>query len=100
MSETLTLYARLPRTRALGPFTRFALWVQGCPFHCPGCMTPDARPFEGGETVAIDRLAAEVLAVDDIEGLTVSGGEPFTQAAGLAALVRQVRAYRDLGLIL
>jgi anaerobic ribonucleoside-triphosphate reductase activating protein len=58
MSETLTLYARLPRTRALGPCTRFALWVQGCPFHCPGCMTPDARPFAGGETVAIDRLAA------------------------------------------
>ena len=100
MSETLTLYARLPRTRALGPCTRFALWVQGCPFHCPGCMTPDARPFAGGETVAIDRLAAEVLAVDDIEGLTVSGGEPFTQAAGLATLVRQVRAHRDLGLIL
>ncbi|WP_236848805.1 4Fe-4S single cluster domain-containing protein [Candidatus Thiodictyon syntrophicum] len=63
-------------------------------------MTPDAHPFEGGESAAIDRLAAEILAVDDIEGLTVSGGEPFAQAAGLAALIRQVRAHRDLGLIL
>lgn len=96
----IRLYARLPRTRALGPFLRFALWVQGCPFDCPGCMTQDARAFAGGETVAIDRLADEILTVDDIEGLTVSGGEPFAQAAGLAALIRQLRARRNLGLIL
>lgn len=100
MPETLSLYAKLPRTRALGPFLRFALWVQGCPFHCPGCMTPDARPFAGGETIAIDRLTDEILSVDAIEGLTVSGGEPFTQAAGLAMLVQSLRTRRDLGLIL
>ncbi|NCA71503.1 MAG: 4Fe-4S cluster-binding domain-containing protein, partial [Sphingobacteriia bacterium] len=44
----LRLYSRIPRTRSLGPGLRFALWVQGCPLRCPGCMTPDALPFDGG----------------------------------------------------
>ena len=99
MSNAITLYAKVPRTRSLGPFVRFAVWVQGCPFRCPGCMTTDAQPFEGGRLTPIEQLADEMLATDDIEGLTLSGGEPFTQAAGLAALVQRVRARRELGLI-
>lgn len=31
-------------TRALGPGLRSALWVQGCPFRCPGCVAPDWIP--------------------------------------------------------
>jgi anaerobic ribonucleoside-triphosphate reductase activating protein len=62
-------------------------------------MTTDAQPFEGGRLTPLEQLADEILATDDIEGLTVSGGEPFTQAAGLAALVQRVRARRALGLI-
>lgn len=98
--DGLRLYAQVPRTRALGPFLRFALWVQGCPLRCPGCMTPDALSFDGGRLVPIESLAAEILAVDEIEGLTISGGEPFAQAAGLAALMGRLRGRRDLGLIL
>ena len=98
--DGLRLYAQVPRTRALGPFRRFALWVQGCHLGCPGCMTPDALPFDGGRFVSIESLAAEILAVDDIEGLTISGGEPFSQAAGLTTLMGYLRSRRDLGLIL
>lgn len=98
--DWLRVYAQVPRTRVLGPFLRYALWVQGCPLRCPGCMTPDALSFDGGRLVPIPSLAEEILAVDDIEGLTLSGGEPFAQAAGLAALMGYLRSRRDLGLIL
>ena len=99
-SASLRLYARIPRTRVLGPFVRYGLWVQGCPFRCPGCMTPDALAFTGGEEIAIAGLVSQILAIDEIEGLSVSGGEPFAQAAALALLMRQLRSQRDLGLIL
>jgi anaerobic ribonucleoside-triphosphate reductase activating protein len=62
-------------------------------------MTQDARPAAGGELWTPADLAAEVLAAPDIEGITISGGEPFAQAAGLAAMLREARARRDLGVI-
>lgn len=100
MTRHICLYAKVSHTRSLGPFTRFALWVQGCLLRCPNCMTPDAQRFKAGNLYAIANLAREILAIDDIEGLTVSGGEPFAQASALATLMDAVRASRDLGLIL
>jgi anaerobic ribonucleoside-triphosphate reductase activating protein len=99
MTSLLRLYAQASRTRALGPFIRHALWVQGCPFHCPGCMTPDARAFDTGEDIAVEALAEDILTRPDVEGLTVTGGEPFAQVAALAELVARVRARGNLGLI-
>jgi anaerobic ribonucleoside-triphosphate reductase activating protein len=62
-------------------------------------MTPDALPFSAGESIGVEELANCILSVPDIEGLTLSGGEPFAQAQGLAALVSTVRQERDLGVI-
>lgn len=95
----LGLYAILPRTRALGPFDRFALWVQGCPRACPGCMTPDARPFRDDRWVSLDALSARILAEPGIEGITVSGGEPFCQAEALSMLLERICRSRDMGVI-
>ena|GEM_PF-3599356 len=67
----------------LGPFLRFALWVQGCPRRCPGCMTPDARPFHGGTAVEASALAERICMDPDTEGITVSGGEPVERERSL-----------------
>src|SRR2546429_8298948 len=76
-------------TRALGPGLRSVVWVQGCRLRCPGCMTPDALSMEQARLVAPEALAEELFADHRrITGLTLSGGEPMLQAAGLAALVR------------
>lgn len=95
----LVLYDMLRHTRALGPFLRFAIWVQGCVRRCPGCMTPDAAPFEGGTAYEIDGLAERIVDTGGIEGITISGGEPFEQAEGLTRLIDRVRSRRDLGVI-
>lgn len=95
----LRLYATVPRTQALGPFIRYAIWVQGCPMRCEGCMTPGALPFDGGTQTTVADLASEVLATQGIEGLTISGGEPFAQAGALASLIRMLRERADLGVI-
>jgi anaerobic ribonucleoside-triphosphate reductase activating protein len=63
-------------------------------------MTLDAQAQSGGELWSPEDLAAGVLAAPDIEGITLSGGEPFAQAAGLAAMLRLIHAVRDLGVII
>ena len=85
----------LPDTVAEGPGRRAALWVQGCSIRCPGCFNPHSWPAAGGELIPWPVLADRVLAAtaaNEIEGLTLLGGEPFDQAGPLAALAEVVRA--------
>jgi anaerobic ribonucleoside-triphosphate reductase activating protein len=86
-------------TRALGPGLRSVLWVQGCPFSCPGCLAPDWIPARSARQIPPAELADELLADPAVTGLTFSGGEPMEQAAELAAVVRAARRQRDLTLI-
>jgi anaerobic ribonucleoside-triphosphate reductase activating protein len=90
--STLKIAAYLPRSRANGPGLRSVVWVQGCPFRCPGCCNPDFLPFAGGRVVAVAEVAAWLLAEDATEGVSFSGGEPFAQAKPLAEVAERVRA--------
>ena len=94
----LSVHMREPAVRALGPGVRYALWVQGCPRRCPGCVAPEAQALDGGTELETGALAWEIL-LSGAEGLTISGGEPFLQAEALAELIRTVRRKRDLGVI-
>ena len=96
---SIKLYMTQPATKALGPFERFAIWVQGCQKRCPGCISPDAQPLNGGYKKQVSDIATEILAVEGIEGITISGGEPFLQQEALCELIDLVRAERDLGVI-
>lgn len=89
-----------PATYALGPGKRFALWVQGCPFSCRGCLAPGWIPFKSADVVDVETLGRQILDVPELEGLTISGGEPMMQAQALADLVDYVRKLRrDLSVL-
>lgn len=89
-----------PATRALGPGLRAVVWVQGCCFHCPGCVAPEWIPFQLAKLIPPEPLAERLVAQEKIEGLTFSGGEPMLQAAGLALLARTARQKRpDISII-
>jgi len=100
MDITVRLHGFAPRTQALGPYDRCAVWFQGCFRDCPGCMSQASRPVDGGTAVAVDRLFGLVAALRDIEGVTVSGGEPFMQIEALHALLTRLRRETGLGVIL
>lgn len=88
----LNLAATIPMTAAEGPGQRFAIWVQGCPLRCPGCCNPHYLEFRPARSVRLDEILAEVLAMGGrIEGITLIGGEPFSQAAPLAWLAEACR---------
>lgn len=72
-----------------GPGLRLAIFTQGCPHHCPECHNPQSHDPEGGEchdTEELVALAAENILLD---GITLTGGEPFGQPEACADLARR-----------
>ncbi len=80
----------VPSTEAEGPGKRYAVWVQGCPMRCPGCCNPEMLPFVPAERRSAASLVEEAVAAG-VEGVSLLGGEPFAQAAGLARVAEGVR---------
>jgi anaerobic ribonucleoside-triphosphate reductase activating protein len=77
----------------LGPGDRAVVWVQGCALRCAGCVVPESHDRAVGVPWTVEALA-EWLTVAARDGVTFSGGEPFLQARGLAALCDRLRAAR------
>lgn len=102
MAPGLRLHGFVARSRANGPGIRTVVWTQGCTLGCAGCFNPSSHPAEGpGGEVATDELAARILALrSDIEGLTVSGGEPLQQWDAVVDLLTRVRGASDLSVVL
>jgi anaerobic ribonucleoside-triphosphate reductase activating protein len=99
-SRRLRLHAFIPHSRANGPGCRAVVWVQGCTLGCPGCFNPETHDFHGGQWVGVDELFERIRALQGtIEGITVSGGEPFQQRPALLALLQRVRAETDLSVL-
>ncbi|MEV0902131.1 4Fe-4S cluster-binding domain-containing protein [Actinoplanes sp. NPDC049802] len=80
----------LDRTTAEGPGERSAIWVQGCSIRCAGCFNPHLFGTRGGTPTTPRSLVERVVAAGT-SGVTLLGGEPFEQAAGLAAVAAGVR---------
>lgn len=98
-SDECRLYFEIPQTEALGPGKRYAIWVQGCRKRCRGCISPDAQPLDSGYEKTVEDLAKEILSVPNIEGITISGGEPFLQQEPLCELIKAIRSEQNLGVI-
>lgn len=97
----LSLHAFLPVSRANGPGRRAVLWLQGCTLGCVGCFNPETHPFTR-ERTPVDEVAARITLVarhHRLDGLTVSGGEPFQQRRPLAGLLTRIRAETDLSVL-
>lgn len=71
-----------------GPGFRLTVFVQGCPHHCEGCHNPETHDFSGGRIAdtaeIIDQMNDNIL----LDGVTLSGGEPFCQCAPCAEIAR------------
>lgn len=91
MAREIQVALIVAQTEAEGPGRRYALWVQGCPFRCPGCCNPEMLEARAAEARAAEALVAEACAAG-VEGVTLLGGEPFAQAEALAPFAEGVRA--------
>jgi anaerobic ribonucleoside-triphosphate reductase activating protein len=89
--EVLNIGGIEPESIVDGPGFRYTVFVQGCDFRCPGCHNPRLQSFTGGRRLAVAEIIAEIRANPLLSGITLSGGDPFTQAGPCAALAEKVR---------
>lgn len=59
-----------------GPGTRLGIWFQGCGRDCPGCFNQALRSHEKGKYTELSEILSLIA---DVEGITLSGGEPLDQ---------------------
>ena len=76
---------------ANGPGRRAVVWFQGCTLGCPGCFNPATHNPQDGYEADTETLAADTLSLGaTIEGVSISGGEPFQQSAPLLDLLNRL----------
>ena len=89
------------KTKVLGPGVRYVVWVQGCKRRCPGCINPLGQPLsENGYWKSVAALEQDILHVEGLTGITISGGEPFLQAEALAKLVKLIKENSKLDIMI
>ena len=80
---------------SLGPGRRAGIWVRGCSIHCPGCIAENLWSFDESRARNVVDVASEVEGFfredGNLNGVTVSGGEPFDQPEALIALLEKLR---------
>jgi anaerobic ribonucleoside-triphosphate reductase activating protein len=75
-----------------GPGFRFTVFTQGCPHNCEGCHNPDTHDPDGGREMTVKQVIDAMLSNPMTDGLTLSGGDPFVQAADCAEIAKAAHA--------
>lgn len=82
-------------TESEGPGKRLAIWVQGCERRCPGCCNPKMQEIKKNivvDTKDVIKLIQQSVNNDNIEGISIIGGEPFLQARGLSEVAEWAKS--------
>ena len=91
MSQPLRLSGIVEESIVDGPGLRYVLFTQGCPHRCRGCHNPQTHSLAGGFLFTAKNALEQFDENPLLAGVTLSGGEPFLQAAPLWAVAQGVR---------
>lgn len=69
----------LPCSFVNGEGARYVVFLQGCKHHCKGCHNPETWDFNGGSEVDAKEIAEDFRKRRLLDGITLSGGDPFYQ---------------------
>lgn len=81
--------------RSLGPGKRLGIWFQGCSIRCRGCISADTWAPDRGLTTVEEVIALSRNWLEQADGVTISGGEPFDQMDALRDLLTGIRRAHD-----
>ena len=84
--------------KVLGPGNRVGIWLAGCDHKCPGCSNPEL--WEQKDEWKIDihvlvRIILDLARVKSVDGITVTGGDPFRQPEALDELLGFLKDITD-----
>lgn len=99
-SPSLRIHSIENQSRVNGPGLRCVVWVQGCTLGCPACFNPLTHDNQSGEMWNVADLVSHLLHIPDVEGLTISGGEPLQQIHPLMATLSAIHERSTLSVVL
>lgn len=85
----LNIHSVLKSSFVNGPGKRAVIWTQGCSLNCKGCFNPDTHPFDK-KPVDAKELAIKLSRLD-MDGITISGGEPLDQSESILAFIEEYK---------
>ena len=77
-----------------GPGLRLTVFTQGCLHNCPGCHNPQTHDINGGYFIDTAEIVDKIKANPLLQGVTLSGGDPFLQAKSLYELMESIKQLR------
>jgi anaerobic ribonucleoside-triphosphate reductase activating protein len=83
----------------LGPGRRICIWFQGCSIRCQGCVSVDTWGVGKGGVLINEIMAVITPWLNDADGITISGGEPFDQPEALVKLLSQLRSKTKIDIL-
>lgn len=82
----------------LGPGKRLGIWLVGCYRKCPKCSNPELWEKKSYYEVNLEdllKIIMPILIQRHVDGIIITGGEPFNQAEELAVLLKSLEKYND-----
>lgn len=73
-----------------GDGIRYVIFLQGCTHGCVGCQNTDTWAINGGREMSVEEIIDDILKRPLIDGITLSGGEPFMQQAECVKLIKKL----------
>ena len=73
-----------------GPGKRLLIYLKGCSIHCKGCINSHLWSFDGGQSLSCETVI-ERLNQNELDGVTLHGGEPLDQADELLTIVKKIK---------
>mgnify|MGYP001560492773 CR=1 FL=1 len=93
--STIRLAKFLPVSEANGPGRRSVFWTQGCSLGCAGCINRSwSWPKESHTAQDLTPTELAAMVAPTVEGISLTGGEPFEQDAGALAKFLDLVSWR------
>ncbi len=97
MKSILNLHGIIPSSGVNGPGLRCVVFFQGCVRGCEGCFNPGTHDLGMKKSMTVEEVLRSIPS--GIEGITISGGEPFLQLHGLLSLLGAIRSETGLSVM-